>query len=366
MMTSSSTTTTTSPTSTTRPATGGPALPVVVVDTSKAAVENLFTNEDPYHVHKTLGFLSLLSYVVRLCMLGERDMGFRTYPSWTVPTVALHTILGSSSLLFRIPSRRISEGNRIWPQMRWHSICFVGRHSLLILLYWAEQHVWHCEPLYWANPAIVFLTFICVDTVDASVQYRSNTIRDLQAHPAARYFFTCMQFNALGNCLAGTRRSSLHYWAMFVMQMSAFGTTLRRKNIVVGGQGRRTLVLAYGSMLFIGLVLHGTDFGRFSTLHELALTTAVSRSVHLIRVGGPAWLGVAKSKYILWGMAAVFLAQARSSGPNPPPLGVWLAEEPQTRMVRVVSLGLLALQIAYGCVVSKRQLQRSTTKTKIA
>jgi hypothetical protein len=87
-------------------------------------------------------------------------------------------------------------------------------------------------------------------------------------------------------------------------------------------------------------------------------------------VGGPDWLGIVRSKYILWGAAAVFMNLARSSGPNLHPFGVWLAEEPQSRVVRLVSLGVLVLQVTYGFVVTKRRLLEqqasATTKAKVA
>jgi hypothetical protein len=344
----------------------------MILDTSKAAVENLFTKEDPYHMHKTLGFLSLLSFFLRLRYLGEQDLGFQSWPSsWTtVPTVLLHLALGYSSLIFKIPARRIREGNRIWPQFRLHSICFVTRHSLFILLYWIERHVWpHHGPFYWANVVIVFGTFLAVDMVNATTPYPSNSVRDLQAHPAAKYFFTVMQFNAIGNCLAGRpRRSTLHYWMIFVIQSSAFGTTLRRRNIFVGRSGQRIMVFLYGTMLSVGLSLSVMEVACHASLHELALTTAVSRSIHLLRVGGPDWWGhrVYRSKYVLWGIAAMVLHVTRSVGPNPPPFGVWLSQEPQSRFVRLVSLIMLTAQIVYGFVVSRRQQLLRPAKTTMS
>jgi hypothetical protein len=354
----------TSTTTTTTKTTMEPPL----IDTSKVT-ENLFTKEDPYHVHKTLGFLSILSFMVRLCFVGEADMGFARFPGWTLPTIVLHLSLGLSSLVFKIPERRISEGNRIWPQFRWHSNCFVVRHSLIIILYWAEQHVLHCAPIYWANSAIVFFNLLCVDAVNAMVKDRSNTIRDLQAHPVAKYFVSAMQFIAMTDCIAGLRRASLHYYIILVVQLMAFMATLRRKNVLVGARGRRMFVFGYGLLLGISVVLGLFEYGVYSTPHELALLMAVNRAVHLIRVGGPEWLGILKSRYILWGVAVLFLNKARSSGPNVLPFGLWLAEEPQSRVLRMVSVGLLTLQITHGFVVTNRQLQApqtSATKAKTA
>lgn len=71
--------------------------------------KKLFTKEDSYHVHKTLGILVLCSYIWRLPKLGREDMGFRSYPEWTLPTLFLHLCLNLSSFEFHIPALRIKS-----------------------------------------------------------------------------------------------------------------------------------------------------------------------------------------------------------------------------------------------------------------
>ena len=75
--------------------------------------KQLFTQEDPSHVHKILGLAVLASFIWRFSMIGESDMGFAIYPHLTLPTILLHWSLNLSSFIFHIPKKRIMTGDRI-------------------------------------------------------------------------------------------------------------------------------------------------------------------------------------------------------------------------------------------------------------
>jgi hypothetical protein len=82
--------------------------------------EKLITQEDPMHLHKTLGILCLVHFAWRFSMVGaDSDMGFKTYPRLTIPAICLHLLLSLSSIEFKIPAKRIKEGSRIWPEYRY-------------------------------------------------------------------------------------------------------------------------------------------------------------------------------------------------------------------------------------------------------
>lgn len=81
--------------------------------TSSQWKSQLITHEDPGHIHKTLGLACLLSFLWRISMIGEDDMGFTKYPALTPPTILLHWSLTLSSLVFRIPAKRVKSGDRI-------------------------------------------------------------------------------------------------------------------------------------------------------------------------------------------------------------------------------------------------------------
>ena len=169
----------------------------------RRAYIGLFTNEDIFSFHKTLGSLCLLHFIYRFTLVGDRDMGFGTsietvqlqsyltlmmnwkcnimfQPIW----ILIHAVLSASSIIFKLPKRRILEGSRIWPEYRLHSIAFAYRSLACMLLIWAERYFGTAEsPSYFWNVIIVVATLMAADAGtwwvgDAS---RSSTINDLKA-----------------------------------------------------------------------------------------------------------------------------------------------------------------------------------------
>ena len=115
---------------------------------------SLITAEDPSHLHKLLGIGCLGHFAYRFMRYGANDMEFST-AGWLTPALLLmHALLSVSSLIFRLPKRRIRDGSRIWPEYRMHSIIFAVRSLSLMLLYWAEQHWRIYVPLHGLNVCI--------------------------------------------------------------------------------------------------------------------------------------------------------------------------------------------------------------------
>lgn len=73
--------------------------------------KGLITKEDPYHVHKTLGILCLISFAFRYSHLPS--MAFDTHPALTLPTLLLHFMLSASSFEFRLPAKRVKDGRYV-------------------------------------------------------------------------------------------------------------------------------------------------------------------------------------------------------------------------------------------------------------
>ena len=276
-----------------------------------SCMTSLVTSEDPGHVHKVLGAGCLLHFAYRFARCGAADMGFGVR-SWATPALLLmHALLSASSLVFRLPHRRIREGSRIWPEYRAHSIIFALRSLTLMLLYWAEQR-WRpsAAPVHGANVLVVFGTMLAADA--ASRLHRdaaSNTIRDLSASPLMRLLFSTAQIHATAACLIGSRRFTVQFVMVFVVQLTAFMMTLRRKNIV----SHRLWVGIYGSMLCGG-------FGLLA--HEMAVH---SDPRHVVRGMGGAISSLAAllrlrfrvDKYILWAGCAGLMALGRSQALQP-------------------------------------------------
>jgi hypothetical protein len=217
------------------------------------ARRGLFTHEDPFNVHKMLGFPCLAHFVVRTTSLPRSplsDMGF-TESRVTIFVIVLHLCLSCTSLVFKLPKQRIKEGSRIWPEFRLHSIVFACRSLACMTLTWLERRY---DPLgpprYWANVLIVFATLLAADAATSSVDAvsRSNTIRGLDTAPLYKFAFSYMQFLGTCGCLVGLRYFAAQFAIVFIIQTYAFTLTLRRKNLVT----HRQTVIFYAYQLSIG------------------------------------------------------------------------------------------------------------------
>lgn len=263
----------------------------------------LFTKEDKLNFHKTLGICCLISYIVRFSRVGPRDMGFGDTTA-TIASIFLHLTLSVSSLVFRIPMKRIASGYRIWPEYRIHSIVFACRSLACMLLTWLEIHYGR-EPNYHANAAIVLGTIAAADLGSRAMgptgsAGRSSTIQDLDAGPATRFFFSAMQFHATMGCMLGVRRYSTQFVYVWIIQLNAFLMTLRRKNLAPHG----ALVTVYGLMLVFGFLVASYEMqrvGAFLMVNALGNFAAVLR------------LGLRLPKYPMWAGMAVLTHLARST-----------------------------------------------------
>jgi len=274
--------------------------PAAFVPKARHPLRSLFTKEDTFNLHKVLGVSCLIHFLYRFAFVGAADMNFGP-TSGTMSCILLHTTLSVSSLIFRIPTKRIAEGSRIWPEYRLHSIVFACRSLLCMLLSWAEMRLGVSEPHYEGNAAIVIGTLLAADfgTWWVGPQGRSSTIQELDAPPPMRYFFSVMQFHATVGCLVGVRRFSTQFFYVWIIQFTAFLMTLRRKNIAPHGP----LVFGYGVMLTAGFLIATYDHythGCWLLANTLANSAAILRM--LLRV----------NKYLLWGGLAVALNMSRS------------------------------------------------------
>ena len=94
-----------------------------------ANISKLKTKEDGYHIHKTLGILSVLSFIYRYGYVYPRqgNLGFdgRAF-DWA--SIIVHTMLACSSILFRVPAERLKKSPMvIYEEYRQHAILFTVR-----------------------------------------------------------------------------------------------------------------------------------------------------------------------------------------------------------------------------------------------
>jgi len=188
-------------------------------------VKKLFTHEDPYYIHKGLGFLCLANYVAQFYMYFAHGTYYLN-----VYTIAPHILLQGSAFIFKVLAKRPTESTLnmfIWEELRIHSLLFAWRACFSILY-----------PT-WA-PVICLLTII---SADVATHYRGNsevsTVRGQHSKVGKRSivkeitgaFFSISQMGATYICLLGDS-PILIFSTLPPIQTSAFGMTLIRKNLI--------------------------------------------------------------------------------------------------------------------------------------
>jgi hypothetical protein len=136
----------------------------------------LFTNEDPYHIHKILGVFCLIHFGWRIYAYEFWGSTRFFEDGWITPiSLSVHAVLSISSFIFRLSLVRHSKRNQIWPEFRWHSAIFSFR-SIVILALWkfAAESVL----MRWGA---VMVTMVCADVATASFrnQEYGTTMRQM-------------------------------------------------------------------------------------------------------------------------------------------------------------------------------------------
>lgn len=302
----------------------------------------LVTKEDFWFLHKILGSTALISFAWRLLRSGADDMGFQSHPDWTLPTIFVHLALNLSSFEFKIPLKRIAtDGGRIWPEYRLHSLVFSARSLACIGINWYE-HRYGSPPNYSLNFWTLIAGLVAADISSLSVgPNHSNSVRDLAAPDILKYFFSVMQFFASATILFGFRRSSIYFYIMMVIQISAFLLTLRRKNLV----SHSFNLVCYGALLAGGFATGvqeccwvGNDPYVVAPVLSLVACTAA-----LLRMGPrPCWI---RNKYLVWGLVYYGLENYLR-----PCMGEEKVSSAPLTKLQVIWIGWLefAIMIAYG------------------
>jgi hypothetical protein len=92
----------------------------------KYVIKKLFTEEDPIMLHKTLGLISIISFLYRYCYVFPMEGNLGLNGSWFDHlTMAFHMALSASSLIFHVlPYRILARPLVIWNEYRLHAIIF--------------------------------------------------------------------------------------------------------------------------------------------------------------------------------------------------------------------------------------------------
>lgn len=192
----------------------------------------LMTKEDPYHIHKTVGFICILNYGYRYYLLIRYGSMYLDNHRAAI-LVIYHVILSCSSLVFHIPANRNKSAPMIYPEYRLHSILFVMRSVGCYFLTWFESPIEY-------KFAVCYLTMILADAVTARYQSPdkwNTTMRNMPfdsriEEEDQRQIIIMQSSQQIGATLYMFGNLDSCFSPMFAIQIAAFLMTMVRKNII--------------------------------------------------------------------------------------------------------------------------------------
>lgn len=198
----------------------------------------LFSKEDFFNFHKIIGFLSLFHYIYRFYLFIKYESMLFDDSVWTLLAILLHTILSVSSLIFKIPERRIQSGPMIYPEFRLHSIIFALRSLVtMTVMFIARKYNW--PELLMTRGLIVLGTMYLADKVTAMFKDQGTTMRAMPfpdyvtqtQRDYLNYYYSVSQIFATGQILFAVNMESV-FLVLFPIQIAAFLMTCVRKSII--------------------------------------------------------------------------------------------------------------------------------------
>lgn len=233
-------------------------------------IKKLMTKEDPFHIHKILGIISLSHFAFRYYNLiyNFNSMNFNTNND--IYMLSFHFLLSTSSFQFIIPKTRNKSNPMIYPEYRLHNLIFSYRSIICTLLFYYKFSIIY-------NILICYLTMIGADiityyykdgTTIRNIQFESNVTDETKKN--IKIFNSKMQICAtlfmLGNIDSA-------FGPLFAIQLSSFLMTLVRKNIIktkiwhfVYGLSLMINVFINYSLRFDFIIFHFISVNLFSYL----------------------------------------------------------------------------------------------------
>ncbi len=192
-------------------------------------LSKLFTTEDNFNIHKSLGFLTLMNFFIQsINFIFFGNMFYIEY------LIGIHLMLHLTSFIFNVLPSRPKNGTRmnmfIWEELRMHSMIFAYRACFCIIYPELAKY-------------IIFVTMILADMVTHFVGDKNfTTVRGQHDKNSSSFlkkiygsFFSISQMGATAicsGCFQPEFSSFLAFQTLIPIQTSAFGLTLLRKNII--------------------------------------------------------------------------------------------------------------------------------------
>jgi hypothetical protein len=191
-------------------------------------IPKLVTKEDPYHIHKMLGILSLGHFSYRFFNLFTyRSMDFNT--NYDIAFLWIHILLSATSFQFKIPKTRNQVSPMIYPEFRLHNLLFSYRSILCSLFLYYKFPITY-------NILVCYLTMIGADIVTyyykdgttmRSMQFDSNV--PIESKQIITLYHSKMQVCATIYMIGNIDSA---FSPLFAIQFPSFLMTLVRKNII--------------------------------------------------------------------------------------------------------------------------------------
>ena len=229
---------------------------------------NLFTNHDPYHIHKLFGIASLFNYIIRLYYLFLYGTAFPTGEPLQVAVccVLVHGLLSISSLLLPLPTKRNFSSPMIWPEFRLHSITFAMRHVIATVFSLSGISFKYKITEAFMKLGLILLTIQCASWI--TDKYGDREKRTTNSMPYPTCITQDMQ-NRIKNLYAGAQfvatklivlqDPTLNYIPLLGIQMAPLLMTLVRKGKVSSINYHRIYALSLLTgyvTLFVRLRMH--------------------------------------------------------------------------------------------------------------
>ena len=183
------------------------------------------TFEDKYHIHKTLGILSVVVYMSRMYMLLlHEDMHVN------ITTLMVHGMVNMSSFIFKISNNRHATLPIIYPESRLYNMLFVFRSILCCLCFYYKLHIF-------VNMLVCLATMCLADVASGYYKSQTMTMRlmpymsHLEGHEKKKVIkmHSFMQIIATYYMLENINTA---YSPIFAIQISAFLMTLAKKGFI--------------------------------------------------------------------------------------------------------------------------------------
>jgi hypothetical protein len=207
-------------------------------------------------------------------------------------TMLVHLMLAFSSILFRVPKKRIdTKPMVIYEEYRQHAMVF----TLRCFSVFAAAILWHDNRPAYVVPLVVFAHHLKADQITAvhgsgntAVRAASAKLKSTSIYKKVALFYSFYQFLAIASHICPNERlADLAYNAIIAIQSSAFMMTLYRKRIIRG----RTHMLVYSGCL----ILSGFHIFRCIGLSKtLLVAMTFAARINLPRAYS--------NKYVLWAL----------------------------------------------------------------